>query len=838
MSALRTTGALFAFLVLSAARPSAADSDLSVRMCGTAYPDASASLIQGNYTATVTNIGPQPATGVTVRFSPSGSVAPSQGQCAGSPPFQGDCNLGTLAPGAHATVTLSTFVSDGQTQSVSVIGDQPDPVPSNNSTGITVSTVDCDDLSQSCPLLVFLGKAICERRERDACNGGSSGPTTPTGARGSLAARLAARVGFAATSSLSAQTFFDLRDKVFGSTPSGRRYTQLYYGYGPEVTRLILASSALADQGLSTATLWQGNVQALVDGRGNAATISSAQVDALSSFIESLKSAGSPELRAVLSREQAALNLPSLAGKTMPQAWAHQQQTTPATVTLPAAASIHGLNGSFFHSDLSLLNASATSAAPVSLRYRCFTGTCPNNLQTLTLAPAEMKSLGDVVGTLFNAPESAGPIEIVGDVIADSRVYTPEKPSPTTGALVPGLTVDEAVAEAVLLSLSHSVDRGKGFRTNAGIYNPGAESLRVTFAVYEPSGNRIGETSRDVGPGVALQVNDLFGSSGITRDVQDAYTLVTGDGIREFFAYATVIDNQSQDQVFVRGRNARGVPTGTATLPTAASIHGLNGAFFHSDVRVFNPSLIAPANVTARYRCFTGSCPGTSQTFTVAPREMKAFDDVVATLFSAPESAGPIELAGAVLVDSRVYTPGKPAATTGDDVPALRDDQASSTLVLTSLSRSSNPGAGFRTNVGVYNPGIFSLTVSFSLYGPSGQSLGTATRSLDAGSALQINDIFGAAGVVGDVPNAYCIVSGSGFGTPFGLGKFFTYATVVDNQSQDTTFVVGRALPTGAIGAAVAGFDGPSSRSLIALVPLIALVTTRSLRRKNLSNGV
>ena len=767
--------------------PGQIGADLSVQLCGTTYPDIGQ--IVFTFSATVTNRGPLPATGVTLRLSPAiiaGKVTPSQGSCPGIVAV-GQCDLGTLPAGGTATISFDSGFSFLTDMRVVVFGDQPDPVPSNNTTGIVITPVNCEKLTQACPLLSILGQLICESRNVDSCNGASAMAPGPLRYSQSAAP-------------FSLQTFYGLRDKVFGSTPSGRRYTQLYYEYGREVTRLILTSPTIAAQAFSTASMWQENVQALVDGHGDAATISTTQTDALSGFIESLKAAASPELRAVLVREQAALNLAALASKTMSQAWARQQQTAPATLTVPAAASIHGVNGSFFHSDLRLLNASATSLAAVTLRYHCFTGTCPNNVQTLTLTPGEMRSLDDVVGTTFGAPESAGPIEIVGDVIVDSRIYTPTRPSPTTGASVPGFAADEALAESVLLSLSHSVNRSKGFRTNAGVYNPSTDYLHVTFSLFDAAATPIGQTSRDVGPGTEVQINDLFGSSGIVQDVPNAYAIISADGVHELFAYATVIDNQSQDPVFVKGRNARGAPSGTVTLPTAASIHGLNGSFFHSDLRVFNPSVDAPATVTARYRCFTGSCPSSLQTFTVAPREMKTFDDAIVALFSAPESAGPIELSGAVVVDSRVYSPGKPAATTGDDVAALGAEQAATRLVLTSLSRSADPAKGFRTNVGVYNPGVFPLTVIVSLYGPSGQLLGTATRSLESQSALQINDVFGAAGVAGDIPNAYCVVAAQGPGSPLGLDKVFAYATVIDNQSQDPYFVLGRPLPADATG--------------------------------------
>ena len=77
------------------------------------------------------------------------------------------------------------------------------------------------------------------------------------------------------------------------------------------------------------------------------------------------------------------------------------------------------------------------------------------------------------------------------------------------------------------------------------------------------------------------------------------------------------------------------------TLPAAASIVG--GAPFFSDVRAFNTSYTDNLVVTATYRCFIGSpCPAVAPqiTFTLAPRESKAFNDICAGAFNTPNTAG------------------------------------------------------------------------------------------------------------------------------------------------------------------------------------------------------
>ncbi len=232
----------------------------------------------------------------------------------------------------------------------------------------------------------------------------------------------------------------------------------------------------------------------------------------------------------------------------------------------------------------------------------------------------------------------------------------------------------------------------------------------------------------------------------------------------------------------------------TLTIPASASIHGLNGAFFHTDLwlTALNTELVAI--VTARHRCLAGeTCSGAAQTLQLVPRTQTYIPDVLVTLFGDAESAGAIELSwdaslAAVQATSRTYSPTLPAPTTGSGIPALPAGAAQSRAVLLGLAGSGgNLSTGFRTNVGVYNPQDVPVTVTITLF--DGMTpLGTFARTFAPREPFQINDVFAAVGAGSTVTtNAWASVAAS--------APVFSSATVIDNQSTDSTIVFGQADP-------------------------------------------
>ena len=169
----------------------------------------------------------------------------------------------------------------------------------------------------------------------------------------------------------------------------------------------------------------------------------------------------------------------------------------------------------------------------------------------------------------------------------------------------------------------------------------------------------------------------------------------------------------------------------TVTLPVAASVSGVGGVPFVSDVRVFNTSYTDVLTVTATYR-FNGS----TQAFQLAPREAKSFDDICASLFGSPGTLGAVDfttgVSGALVVSSQLRSPVSAGGFVGMFIPGLPSSAAQAVTVLTGLANGDS-----RTNIGVYNPGDKAVTATIRLFDGS-VLLGTTSVNLSGHAVTQV----------------------------------------------------------------------------------------------------
>lgn len=228
------------------------------------------------------------------------------------------------------------------------------------------------------------------------------------------------------------------------------------------------------------------------------------------------------------------------------------------TLTIPASASIHGQNGTFFHTDLWLFNSASFAPLAVTARHHCFADqACGSNTTQINVPARSSVLLADVIGTRFGDEETAGAIELIydasiGNLTANSRIYTPSIPAPTTGTSIPALAAGAAKMRGLHVGLaSNGGNLTGGFRSNAGAYNPNAAPASVTMTLFAADGTVLGSPfTRTLGANEPFQINDVFAALGAGGTVTSNATLLVVSSL-PVFSYVTVVDNQSGDSVYV-----------------------------------------------------------------------------------------------------------------------------------------------------------------------------------------------------------------------------------------------------------------------------------------------
>jgi hypothetical protein len=173
------------------------------------------------------------------------------------------------------------------------------------------------------------------------------------------------------------------------------------------------------------------------------------------------------------------------------------------------------------------------------------------------LAPDMSVRYRDVVGELFET-NGTGALRVTavgGDVLAAAHTRT-EGGSGFFGQFIEGMDAADAAGEGSELRVIQ-LENSSAARTNIGVVGACATPMTVDLGLYEADGTPAGQMQLDLEPFDTTQVNDVFGSLGgnLLEGGVDMYAVATtATPGAAFFVYASVVDNGTNDPIFVPGR--------------------------------------------------------------------------------------------------------------------------------------------------------------------------------------------------------------------------------------------------------------------------------------------
>ena len=132
----------------------------------------------------------------------------------------------------------------------------------------------------------------------------------------------------------------------------------------------------------------------------------------------------------------------------------------------------------------------------------------------VTLAPHETREWSNALADLFGRA-GIGAIRLVAEawqVVAGSLTSNVAAAMPDA-PLLPALTEDRALRSgerATFAGLAFDPDPAAGVRTNIGVLNLSGAPVTVRVEAFDRDEHRLGEIENELGPGVVIQVDDLF----------------------------------------------------------------------------------------------------------------------------------------------------------------------------------------------------------------------------------------------------------------------------------------------------------------------------------------
>jgi len=220
------------------------------------------------------------------------------------------------------------------------------------------------------------------------------------------------------------------------------------------------------------------------------------------------------------------------------------------------------------------------------------------------------------------------------------------------------------------------------------------------------------------------------------------------------------------------------LPQHLAVIPGSAHVSGAGGTAWRSDAVFHNPGTRDASLALFFLETGKDNTGITGHVFSVPAGTSLALNDIVEKTFGTSASGAILAASGEpLLITSRTYNDVS-SGTYGQFVPGLALLKAIGSrekVRLIQLSRNSH----FRTNIGFANASASELHVTVELREADGTPIASPEYTIPPWSFYQKTRI-----LTSDVDDAFAIVSSKDPDA-----RYFTYASVVDNDSGDPTFV-------------------------------------------------
>ncbi len=498
---------------------------------------------------------------------------------------------------------------------------------------------------------------------------------------------------------------------------------------------------------------------------------------------------------------------------------------------IPAAASVRGNHGADWRTDVVIHNPSQNPAV-VTIR---MIGPSPEGLPGVpdmvtlpeTIEFGQTLVVTDAIASLFPQRSSGALLLTARDaeghpvpIVVTSRTWTSRPgPSGTFGQGIPAVAWEDDGTindlEQVLIGLQASED----FRTNIGLVNLSQTTLGVfAIDILDSMGELLATHWFDLPPQSWIQHNGLPAFLGLEgSDMAASIRLVDWMDLSpwgfsdvpapDWVAYGSKVDNWTNDPTFVEAlqETTKWGIARNRIVPAAAHTEGAEGSNWVTDLMIHQAggSSLTFVKIEAVPSDSTLAGPASKFTILVLPGQTLTIDDIIGGYFPEHEVAA-LTIRGEnadgltdLKISSRTWTSSDDGdGSYGQSISGLPRRYGLDPVIVPGLTESTT----FRSNLGIVNPSTnLRQTFIIQILDSAGQTQGTLSRTLEPMSHTQINSILQSLGLGGGGYTAIVQLQSSEnlyleMTDPWDP-IFTAYGSIIDNTTNDPTFVAGTPLP-------------------------------------------
>jgi hypothetical protein len=387
---------------------------------------------------------------------------------------------------------------------------------------------------------------------------------------------------------------------------------------------------------------------------------------------------------------------------------------------------------------------------------------------------------------LIPVTNSGGPSVHLATV-ASSRTYNLTE-NGTFGQYIPAIPIAAFIGKLLPSGAPAAISlqqlaQNANYRTNFGFVEGSGKAVAMTLTLLDASGAKLRTTGLNLQPFEHRQIrlDELFAGLSVS-DARLEVKVDSNDG--KVTAYASLLDNKTSDPLLVFPVQPALTSETRYVVPGVAELN--NGAAnFHTDMRLYNSGATSQ-KVTLAYSTTDRPAPAPVER-TLSPGEVLSIDNTLLSLWNISGSGGAVivttDANSALVVTARTFSRRDDGGTFGQFIPAVSPSDSVALgerpLEVLQLEQS----AGFRSNLGLVEVTGQSVELEITATSPDSKTSVKIPQHLDGNQFLQLSSVFTRFGF-STVYNGRITVKVVG-----GAGKVSAYGSVIDNLTQDPTYV-------------------------------------------------